>query len=62
MSAGGRVNLELQHNECVLNLAGDAMWMQMIQVWSCYPLYIARGAVETSAGVVCSAGTVFLMV
>ena len=34
----------------------------MIQVLSCYPLCIARGAMETSARVVCLKGTVFLMV
>lgn len=62
MSAEGRVNLELQYNEWMLNLAGDAVWMWMIQVWSCYPLCIARGAMETSAGVVCPAATASLMV
>lgn len=31
----------------MLNLAGDDVWMWMIQVWNCYSFYIARGVMET---------------
>lgn len=62
MSAGGRVSLELQHNEWLLHLsAGEAVWIRLIQGWSCRPLRVVRGAAQTSAGVVRPADIVSLL-